>query len=106
MRHLERSRKPLSSASERECSRPFGFYPKGLAVRRSLQPSRKLLPGFACGLPTSPDPSVVSQRGAWPDRVCSRQIFKSSRTLWTGLFFQKRLQLSTEVNERLRIRSL
>jgi hypothetical protein len=42
----------------------FGFYPKGLAVRRRLQLSCELLPGFACGLPTSPNPSVESRKGA------------------------------------------
>src|SRR5438874_137667 len=30
-------------------SRPFGSYPKGLAVRRRLQASCKPLPAFACG---------------------------------------------------------
>jgi len=37
---------------------------------------------------------------------CLRQFRHSSRALLSGLFFQKRLQLSSEVNVRLRIRSM
>jgi hypothetical protein len=110
-------RRQESRFHQQDSREPFGFYPKGSAVRGMLRSSSKLLPRFAYGLPRSPNPALEKpkdcsvtplnlDRFVWCCRNNFIQFMAQNRNIWidmarTTLYLVARL-LVTFPGERLK----